>query len=104
MRNIFTDPIRQDMVQHSSTEIPLAPTGRKASIDMDYLFDIQFNSVGQYFSLQLAGEMGRLLKVDIYVEDRQIKIDTAVNHRRMNHIGNKWYAPEDERYYHWDME
>src|SRR5690606_21465810 len=104
-RNIFTDPVQQDMVYHSSTEIPLRPTGRAASLKMDYLLDVQFDRLGQNFSLQLAGEMDQVLKVDIYVQDGQVKIDTAVNHRRVNHIGNNsWYALDDERYYHYDME
>jgi len=104
-RNIFTDPVQQDMVHYSSTEIPLMPTGRTGSLEMDYLLDLQFDRTGQYLSLQLAGEMGRLFKIDIHVNDGQIKVDTAVNHRRMNHVGNNsWYAPDDERYYYYDME
>ena len=104
-RNIFTDPVQQDMVHYSSTEIPLMPTGRTGSLEMDYLLDLQFDRIGQYFSLQLAREMSRLFKIDIHVDDGQIKVDTAVNHRRMNHIGNNsWYAPDDERYYYYDME
>src|SRR5690606_24362552 len=62
-RNIFTDPVQQDMVHYSSTEIPLMPTGRTASLEMDYLLDLQFDRTGQFFSLQLAGEMGRLFKI-----------------------------------------
>ena len=75
----------------------MRPAGRAASLKIDYLLDVQFDRLGQNFSLQLAGEMGRVLKVDIYVQDGQVKIDTAVNHRRVNHVGNNsWYAPDDE--------
>ena len=56
-------------------------------------------------SLQLKGDEGRVIKVDVQVWDSQITVDLGVNYRRMNHVDNdERYASWDERYHYWDME
>jgi hypothetical protein len=46
----FAEPLRDDLVHHSRVQIPLAPTGRPASLDMDYLFEVLMDGEGQYLS------------------------------------------------------
>jgi hypothetical protein len=104
--NDFAEPLRNDLVQHSKTSIPLVPTGKPASIDMKYLVEVLFEPSGQYISLQLKDPIhGRLMKLDVSVTDTEIQTRMAVNHRRMNHVSNDdAFYPWDERYHYWDME
>lgn len=104
--NYFADPTRDDLVLHSTTHIPLVPTGKPASLEMEYLFEVLFQESGQLLSVQLRDpEHGRLVRLDIRVSDRDISVDTMVNHRRMNHVRNdESCAPWEANYRYWDEE
>ena len=104
--NDFAEPLRNDLVHHSKTSIPLIPTGEPASIDMKYMIEVLFEPAGQYISLQLKDPIhGRLMKLEVSVTDAEIQTRMAVNHCRMNHVSNdEAFYPWDERYHYWDME
>ena len=71
--NNFAGLLKDDLVHHSKTCIPLVPTGGTSSIDMKYHFEVLFEPSGQYFSVQLKDPIyGRLMKLDISVTDAEI--------------------------------
>ena len=104
--NDFAEPLRNDLVHHSKTSIPLVPTGIAASIDMQYQVEVLFEPAGQYITLQLKDPIhGRVMKLDVSVTDAEIATRIAVNHRRMNHVNNdEAFNHWDARFRYWDME
>jgi hypothetical protein len=104
--NGFAEPLRGELVHHSKINIPLIPTGEVASLDMQYLLEVLFETSGQSLTLQLRDpRFGRLLKLNVQVADDGIQLTAAVNHRRMNHVDNdEGHSHYQDGYHYWDME
>ena len=103
--NAFNTPLRQDLVHHHRTSVPLIPKREPIDINMGYMIETIFEPEIAYITVQLQDPThGRLLKLDLWVTDSEIHTRLAVNHRRMNHVDNDAFLPGDARKRYWDME
>ena len=103
--NEFAEPLRNDLVHCSRISTPLIPTGQPLDINMKYMIETIFEPECAFASIQLRDPIhGRLMKLDLWITDTEVTTRTAINHRRMNHVDNDAFLPDDVRRHYWDME